>query len=119
MGWSHLYIYRRSMVEAHVPTKRGIYCLESPRQVFYVGQAENLRRRLLEHLGMDGGRSRSLNFWLKSGFTFFRFLRFRPDGDLIKAERKQIIKYRPACNIDIRTLIQRPDFYNRDQKVNK
>ena len=53
-NWSNRYSYTEANVKNHAPTSGGVYRLiykdKDRHPVFYVGQSNNLQRRLLEHL---------------------------------------------------------------------
>lgn len=103
MKWSPCYLYTRANVRTCAPTSKGIYRLLTRNRVFYVGQATNLRRRLWEHLSTHK-RSRCLSRYLQNYSCFFRFAEFVSNEELLTIEREQIRKYKPPCNIDIRTI---------------
>jgi len=103
MKWSPCYSYTRANVQTYAPISKGIYRLLIKNKVFYVGQATNLQRRLLEHLSTYK-RSRCLNRYLQNYSCFFRFTELVFIEELLTIEREQIRKYKPSCNIDIRTI---------------
>jgi predicted GIY-YIG superfamily endonuclease len=103
MKWSPCYPYRRANVQTYTPVSKGIYRLLIKNKIFYVGQATNLQRRLLEHLSTHK-RSHCLNRYLQNYSCFFRFAELVSTEELFTIEREQIRKYKPPCNIDIRTI---------------
>ncbi len=50
------------LASAAIPAKAGLYLLYSPKQLLYVGEAENLRKRLTKHL--DHSDRKELARWL-------------------------------------------------------
>lgn len=103
MKWSPCYPYARANVQTYTPVSKGIYRLLIKNKIFYVGQATNLQRRLLEHLSTHK-RSHCLNRYLQKYSCFFRFAELVSTEELLPIEREQIRKYKPPCNIDIRTI---------------
>jgi len=103
MKWSHCYLYTRASVKMLSPPNPGIYRLLIKNRIFYVGQSLNIRHRLLEHLG-SRERNRLIRRYLQKYKCFFRFAELGTAEDLLTAEREQIRKYNPPCNMDIRTI---------------
>lgn len=103
MKWSHCYLYTRAHVKMLSPNTQGIYRLLIKNRIFYVGQCLNIQRRLLEHMG-SGERNRLIRRYLQKYKCFFRFAELESTEDLLTAEREQIRKYKPPCNMDIRTI---------------
>lgn len=107
MKWSHCYLYTRASVKMLSPPNPGIYrlliWLPYKNRIFYVGQSLNIRHRLLEHLG-SRERNRLIRRYLQKYKCFFRFAELGSAEDLLTAEREQIRKYKPPCNMDIRTI---------------
>jgi len=106
MKWSHCYLYTRAHVKMLSPNIQGIYRLQIKNRIFYVGQCLNIRRRLLEHLGSREG-NHLIGRYLQKYKCFFRFAELGSAEDLLTAEREQIRKYKPPCNMDIRTIIEK------------
>ncbi|GAH76029.1 unnamed protein product [marine sediment metagenome] len=106
MKWSTCYSYTRDNVKIYVPTSKGVYRLLIKNRIFYIGQAKNLQKRLLEHLGTRE-RNRCLKKYLQNYSCFFRFSELNCDEDLLQTERDQILKYNPPCNMDIKTIVGR------------
>lgn len=102
-NWSRCYPYDRAHVRILSPVKPGIYRLLIRNRIFYIGQCKNIRRRLLEHLGSREG-NRLLRQYVQKCRCFFRFAELESTDDLLTAERQQIRKYKPPCNMDIRTI---------------
>ena len=107
MHWSPLYEYDRRNVQSQAPAGQGVYALSDLDRIFYVGQCRNLKRRLLQHL-KHTNTNHLVTRYLKRGCCFFRFAQIESARDLIDVERALIRRYRPPCNIDIRTIEERP-----------
>ena len=105
MNWSHCYLYDRAHVKILSPPSPGIYRLLIRNRIFYIGQCRNIRRRLLEHLG-GSNTNHLVSRYLQRYRCFFRFAELESDRDLITAEREQIRRYKPPCNMDIRTVLE-------------
>jgi len=103
MNWSNCYLYTRSHVKILSPSSPGIYRLQIKNRIFYIGQCRNIRRRLLEHLG-GNNTNHLVTRYLQRYRCFFRFAELESAEDLLTAEREQIRKHKPRCNIDIRTI---------------
>jgi excinuclease UvrABC nuclease subunit len=98
MKWSICYSYTRTNVRIYAPISRGIYRLLIKNRIFYIGQSENLRNRLLEHRQVREG-NRRLKKYLQNYSCFFRFAELDATSDLLQTERDQILKYKPFCNV--------------------
>lgn len=105
MNWSHCYLYTRAHVKILSPATPGIYRLQIKNRIFYIGQCRNIRRRLLEHLG-GSNTNHLVSRYLQRYRCFFRFAELESAEDLLTAEREQIRRYKPPCNMDIRTVLE-------------
>ncbi len=77
------YTLNEEQVKQVVPEKEGIYRLSNTEGVFYVGQSDNLQRRLLEHL------SEEKNDCIKEKLQFkveFRFALLEGEKERLCAE---------------------------------
>lgn len=101
--WSRCHLYDWAHVKNLSPTTPGIYRLLVRNRIFYIGQCRNIHRRLFEHLKSREG-NRCIRRYLQKYHCFFRFAELESAGDLLTAEREQIRKYKPPCNMDIRTI---------------
>ena len=100
--WSGRYEYTEANVKKYAPTSGGVYRLiykkdSESRYVFYVGQSENLERRLLEHLA-SSEQDTCIKRHLKNYSCYFRYLRVTLRSERDKIEEQQISKYSPKCN---------------------
>ena len=83
--------FTRRDIELFAPAKPGVYALWNGQQWIYVGEANNLRQRLLEHVGVPGT--------CLSSHTPTAFGVELHDAQQIAARRDELIaEFRPACN---------------------
>ena len=100
--WSGRYEYTETNVKRYVPTSGGVYRLIYKKDndnyiVFYVGQSQNLERRLLEHLASSEQDS-CIKRYLENYTCYFRWIEISSQSDRDEIEQEQISKYKPACN---------------------
>ena len=99
--WSKRYPYTEDDVRKHAPSKGGVYRLIYKKgekyYVFYVGQSDDLERRLLEHLGTSEPNS-CIKRHLRDYSCFFRFLSVSSQVDRDRIEYEEIEEYKPTCN---------------------
>lgn len=100
-NWSNLYSYTEQNVKKYAPPIGGVYRLSCKKNgkyyVFYVGQSNNLERRLLEHLSPSETDS-CIKRHLRDYDCFFRFIEISSLDERNRVERDQIDKYDPPCN---------------------
>lgn len=98
--WSNRYLYTKDNVKKYAPTKGGVYRLinekDSKFYVFYVGQSNDLERRLLEHIS-DSEENKCIKKHLKDYTCHFRFAEVS-SSERDKLEKEQIDEYKPDCN---------------------
>ena len=102
LQWSDIHVYSSSCVETYIPSSPGVYQLLCKKDVtylvFYVGQADNLNKRLKDHLsGIEPSSCIRSNLWYYPCFFLFAVLEAQSDRDC--AERALYDHYRPPCNI--------------------
>jgi hypothetical protein len=87
------------------PGKRGIYVIyDSSKKPIYVGQAEDILFRLLEHFNKTSDHSSCI--WAHHP----RYLQFFPgSGPLDQAEKDMITKLNPPCNKTNQSPLFRPN----------
>lgn len=99
--WSSRYLYTDENVDAYAPAQGGVYRLIYKKgekyYVFYVGQSNNLNRRLHEHLGA-GEKDACIKRHLKNYECYFRFIQIDSEEERDRVEQSQIRKYDPPCN---------------------
>lgn len=99
--WSSRYRYGETEVKKYAPKTGGVYRLLFRRgekyYVLYVGQSNDLRRRLLQHLSADEPDV-CIKRHLRDYSCYFRFLQLSSKSDRDRVEQEQIDKYDPVCN---------------------
>lgn len=99
--WTDRIEYSETNVNKFVPMSAGVYRLiykgTDNYYVFYVGQANDLKRRLLEHLA-DSEPNACIKRYLKNYATYFRFIKVTLQSDRDRVEGEQISEYKPSCN---------------------
>jgi len=102
LEWSEIHAYTISNLDIFAPPSAGVYKLFSlvvnRRQVFFVGQAENLNKTLKGHLSdMEPNTCVRSNFWYYT--CFFQFACVESPSDRDSAERTLYEHYKPPCNM--------------------
>ena len=102
LEWSDMHTYTMSNVDIFAPPTAGVYKLSSlvvnQRQVFYVGQAENINKVLLSHLSdLEPNACIRSNLWYYT--CYFQFASVAAQLDKDCAERALYEHYKPPCNI--------------------
>ena len=101
LEWSDNHYYTVSNVDTFAPRDAGVYKLlyftaNQPR-VFYVGQAENLRRVFMKHLSdTETNACIRRNFWYNT--CYFKFAVVESQSERDGAERALYDHYKPPCN---------------------
>jgi len=99
--WSSRYSYTEANVRKYAPTSGGVYRLINKsgdkHYVFYVGQSDNLERRLLEHLSRSEPDA-CIKRHLREYNCYFRFIEISSSSERDKVEQEQIDEYNPDCN---------------------
>jgi len=101
--WNGYYSYNDSSVERNVPESAGVYKISVSQQdktlkVHYVGQAENLRKRLKEHLDTSNEQNECLVEHIEKYACSYSFALVSRQEDRDAAERALYIHYKPECN---------------------
>ena len=102
LEWSDTHAYTISNLDIFAPRSAGVYKLISlivnRRQVFFVGQAENLNKALAGHLSdMEPNTCVRSNLWYYT--CFFQFAPLESPSDRDCAERTLYEHYKPPCNM--------------------
>lgn len=102
LEWSDIHAYTLSNVDIFPPRSAGVYKLYSlvvnRRQVFYVGQADDLRKVLMSHLSdLEPNTCVRSNIWYYT--CYFQFASVASQLDRDCAERALYEHYKPPCNI--------------------
>jgi excinuclease UvrABC nuclease subunit len=87
------FVFSRSNIELNAPTKAGIYTFWSGKYCVYVGQAKNIRERLLTH--WKSSHNKELSIWISARGSQLCISTQTVSGDLSKAEQSQINRYKP------------------------
>jgi hypothetical protein len=99
--WSNRYAYTEANVQKYAPLTAGVYRLIYKKgdeyYVFYVGQSNNLQRRLLEHLAASEP-DMCIKGHMRDYDCSFRFAEISSLDERNQVEREQIDKYDPSCN---------------------
>ena len=100
-SFSGRYSYTKANVQAYAPLSGGVYRLIYKKNgdyyVFYVGQSDNLQRRLLEHLS-DSDKDVCIRRHLRDYDCFFRFIEISSLDERVRKEQEEIKNYNPTCN---------------------
>jgi excinuclease UvrABC nuclease subunit len=102
LQWAPYRPYKDDNVERYVPVNPGVYKLAVPNSegtlnVFYVGQAENLRQRLKDHLsGFEANLC--IRQHVQRGDSHFTYAVLHNKGDRDGAERALFDYWKPVCN---------------------
>jgi len=99
--WSIRYPWNKENVNRYTPERGGVYRLiyESSGKyyVFYVGQSNNLRRRLIEHLSPFEPDA-CIRRHLQQHTCYFRFIIIESEFERRMEEGTEIREYNPSCN---------------------
>lgn len=101
--WQKYSKYTRTNVQRDAPTKGGVYKIALRQQndklkVIYVGQANDLDRRLKEHLDLDNEKNECLASRLKKYNAEFSFAEISTQTERDGAEKALYNHYKPVCN---------------------
>jgi len=99
--WSERYPYTEANVQRYAPGSGGVYRLINKTSenynVFYIGQSDNLQRRLLEHLAPSEPNA-CIKKHIYEYSCFFRFIEVSSSQERSRIEQEQIREYNPPCN---------------------
>lgn len=103
LDWKGYYKYTHSNVQKYAPNKAGVYKIgilqkDDTLRVRYVGQTDDLDRRLKEHLDFDNEENECLVEKLKKYYSAFSFAEVSGQSDRDGAERALYNHYKPVCN---------------------
>lgn len=103
LDWKGYYEYTSDNVQKCAPTSGGVYKISVKQQggglkVRYVGQANDLDRRLKEHLDTDNEQNECLAERVKKYHTEFSFAEVGDQSDRDGAELALFNYYKPECN---------------------
>ena len=103
LTWKGYYEYTTDNVQKYVPTKAGVYKILVKQQddtlkVRYVGQADDLDRRLKEHLDLENEQNECLAERIRKYHTEFSFAEINTQDDRNDAEKALYYHYKSICN---------------------
>lgn len=100
-GWSTRYSYTEENVKEKTTNVGSVYRLiykkDDKYYVFYVGQTNELKRRLLEHLS-ESEPDKCIKKYLNNHSCYFRVNKISSEKDRVELEKKEIEEYKPKCN---------------------
>jgi excinuclease UvrABC nuclease subunit len=102
LDWSIWHDYTESEVQKYAPLEAGVYVLavkltDGNLRVFYVGQTDNLDRRLKEHLSKSESNE-CVRGNVSRYACMFRYATVARQVDRDRAERALYRKFVPSCN---------------------
>lgn len=99
--WSSRHPYTDSNVDLYAPISGGVYGLiyksSEKYYVFYVGESDNLERRLHEHLNPSES-DECIKRHLRNYTCYFRFIKIDSQAERERVEESEIEEYKPSCN---------------------
>jgi len=103
LNWKGYYEYTTENVQKYAPNRAGVYKISVKQEggdlkVRYVGQANDLDRRLKEHLDTDNEQNDCLAERIKKYHTEFSFAEISNQNDRDGAELALYNHYSPKCN---------------------
>jgi len=102
LAWNGYYNYNKEKLESVVPEDAGVYKLSvllknGNLRVFYVGQSENLKERLYDHL-QDYESNDCIKGKVGKYICKFKFALLSKEDERDGAERALFLYYNPECN---------------------
>ncbi len=103
LDWQGYYKYTDENVQKYASTNAGVYKIgikqkDGKLKVRYVGQANDLDRRLKEHLDLDSEQNKCLEERLRKYHAEFSFAKVSTQNDRNGAEKALYDYYKPTCN---------------------
>jgi excinuclease UvrABC nuclease subunit len=100
--WSFWLDYTHDNVQRYAPMSAGVYVLATKLKngnvlIFYVGQAEDLDKRLKEHLS-ENEPNKCVRDEVKNYLCAFRYAKVSSQADRDRAERALYNRFTPKCN---------------------
>lgn len=102
LTWTKLTELTETSIKTIADNLPGVYRLsykadDGNYYIFYVGQAEDLKKRLLEHLSSSENNACIRNY-LNTKTCFFRYAKVTKSNIRNAAERQMYKQYEPSCN---------------------
>jgi predicted GIY-YIG superfamily endonuclease len=85
------FVFSQAGINASAPQKSGVYAIYNSNRWIYIGETNDLRRRLTEHLNEGGSCIKKHN---PTDFIFEEF----PEAFRVARQNALIAQYYPACN---------------------
>lgn len=103
LNWQGYFLYSWENVDRKVPNTAGVYKISflqknGKLRVRYVGQADDLSRRLKDHLDTENEPNECLAGRLEKYHSEFQFAEVGRQENRDGAERALYLYYRPLCN---------------------
>ena len=103
LDWKGYYGYTGKDVKQYAPSKAGVYKISFKQKdgkfvVRYVGQANDIERRLNEHLDLENEQNECLAERLRKYNASFSFAEISGQSDCDGAEKALYDHYQPVCN---------------------
>ncbi len=103
LDWRGYFEYTEENVQKYAPTTAGVYKIGIKQQngelaVRYIGQANDLDRRLKEHLDLDNEQNECLSERLRKYHAEFSFAEVSAQSDRDGTEKALYDFYEPTCN---------------------
>ncbi len=102
VSWSSFNYFKDETVNSGASTEAGVYLLwvklnNGNWRCFYVGQADNLQRRLLEHLS-DSEKNKCVKTHVDKYTLGYEYAKVSKQGDRDGVEKFLFDHYKPECN---------------------
>lgn len=102
LTWTKTTSFSKTSVDALLDNISGVYRLsyeadDGNYYIFYIGQAEDVKRRLSEHLS-DGEKNVCIGNYLRKKNCFFRYAEVTKEYIRKAAEKQMYKQYEPVCN---------------------
>ena len=95
------YEYTADNVKTYAPNSGGVYVLSHLKQeqpvVFYVGQADDLEKKLMRHLS-PVEPDPCVRTYIENYASFFSFIEIDSPAERVEVEQEQIQRLAPRCN---------------------
>lgn len=94
MPWqgSNGFTYTTTSVQSNAPSQSGVYAIYTPTKWIYIGESQDIRARLMQHLAGDNDCIRT------SGATLFAYELVPTSGGRVARQNALILECAPTCN---------------------
>jgi hypothetical protein len=90
-GFTMPHAFSNASVLAHAPAASGVYGISNGAEWIYIGETDNIRQRLLEHLAEN---TTQLKARMPTGFTYELCAPVARTG----RQDRLVMQYEPVCN---------------------